>query len=153
MRGNTSLPWGTYPIPNRARLKEGNCEMGEPANLISPLLTGNKPIRLFISVDLPTPLRPMTARISPCFMSRSMPCNTGFEPYPVCRFWVCKSKELDIRFSQINFNDSLIIFDVSNSAAGKDFAVIQYGDLVSDSPSMRRSVCQGQYGYAFFIQV
>ncbi len=60
-------------MPSRARLWAGRSSTDEPRNTTDPLSRGRSPIRLFIKVDLPTPLRPMTATISPSRTLMSTP--------------------------------------------------------------------------------
>ena len=56
---------GTKPMPSRAIRYGGNFAMSCPRKLIAPRRDGNMPISAFIVVDLPAPLRPISATTSP----------------------------------------------------------------------------------------
>ena len=57
-------------MPRWARTLAGIAEMSVPANAIVPRASGKSPMIAFISVVLPTPLRPTMATISPVAMAR-----------------------------------------------------------------------------------
>ncbi len=52
-------------MPLWARSLAGNAETFVPANAIVPCASGKRPMMAFMSVVLPTPLRPTMATISP----------------------------------------------------------------------------------------
>ena len=67
-------------MPSRARRNGVKPVSSVEPNRIVPAMLSTRPMRVFIKVDLPTPLRPMTATISPLETLRSMPCSTGLPP-------------------------------------------------------------------------
>ena len=57
-------------MPRWARSLAGIAEMFVPAREIDPRASGRRPMMAFMSVVLPTPLRPTMATISPGWMAR-----------------------------------------------------------------------------------
>ncbi len=51
-------------MPSATRSWAAMLASDRPSNRISPERTGNRPAIVFISVDLPAPLAPMTAAVS-----------------------------------------------------------------------------------------
>src|SRR5262249_22923751 len=56
--------------------------MSWPRQAIAPRLTRVKPMMVRSTVDLPTPLRPRTARLPPSATVSVMPSSTTASPYP-----------------------------------------------------------------------
>src|ERR1700730_14322467 len=95
-------------------------------------MAGTSPIRLFISVDLPTPLRPITATISPSRTSISRPCSTGFSPAPARKPNLVKMTSLRMGLPQIDGGDALVGDDLLNRALREHLAEMQHCDTLRD---------------------
>ena len=73
--GDTASDWCTVSIPaSRASIGVEN-DTGEPSSSIVPSSGTTAPDNALISDDLPAPLSPITARISPGSSSRSAPAS------------------------------------------------------------------------------
>src|SRR5919112_824672 len=62
-----------------------------PSRKISPLSGISAPDSALIRLDLPAPLSPMTARISPGYSSRSLPSMATTRPYRLVRPFACST--------------------------------------------------------------
>src|SRR6266702_2622736 len=84
----TSWPnWNTNPNAvrrNSVRLVSLSVSSRRPSNHTSPLSGGKMPARQCSSVDLPEPLGPMTARISPLVADRLAPASAAVCPNDRC---------------------------------------------------------------------
>src|SRR3954471_15302459 len=67
-----------------------NCT-GWPSRRISPLSGTIAPESALIRLDLPAPLSPITARISPGYNSRSLPSMATTRPYRLVRLRACST--------------------------------------------------------------
>ena len=91
-----------------------------------------------LSVDLPTPLEPSTATISPAPTSRSMPRSTSVSPYPARRPRTVEQRSLGMRGSEfrrravteIGLDDFCIGGDLRRRAFGDDAALGQHEDML-----------------------
>ena len=63
--GKISRPWGTYPMPSRARFSGGCASRSAPSNRMAPDCTGMSPMTHLRRVVLPMPLRPHQAQAGP----------------------------------------------------------------------------------------
>ena len=66
-------PSGTRPTPSRAILCDGSWRRSWPSNRSSPLEAASIPQIVLMVVDLPMPLRPISATTSPSPISRLTP--------------------------------------------------------------------------------
>src|SRR5689334_3133028 len=64
---------------------------GLPSSRISPLSGISAPESALIRLDLPAPLSPITARISPGYNSRSLPSIATTRPYRLVNPFACKT--------------------------------------------------------------
>src|SRR5438067_10115350 len=81
--GNSRRPSGTSAIPARTRACGGNAVMSRPSSEMAPAAGWCRPMIERSSVDLPAPLAPMMARVSPGATERLIslsacryPCRT-----------------------------------------------------------------------------
>src|ERR1700675_4933483 len=65
--GRILVIWYERATPCRETRFGGSPVMSCPSNTMRPLVGRSTPVRQLKKVDLPAPLGPMTARISPCF--------------------------------------------------------------------------------------
>src|SRR5512139_2969314 len=103
-----------------------------------PLRVGRMPTIERISVDLPTPLRPSRATVSPSPTVSERPCNTWLSPYQACRFSTSSAGGLCIGASDIGFADSGIFAHLGIGAFGDYLAARQHRDLVADRGDHRQ---------------
>ena len=80
MREKMRRPSGACASLSRAISWVGVCVMSWPANVIEPSRARGLPQTVIISVDLPAPLAPISATISPALMSRSTPLIASILP-------------------------------------------------------------------------
>ena len=80
MRGKIRRPSGDCAIFSRAIWWVGMSVMSRPSNRIVPALARGLPKIVIISVDLPAPLAPISATISPALISRSTPFSASIFP-------------------------------------------------------------------------
>src|SRR5271165_377437 len=120
-------------------------EISAPPKRIAPAQTRSCPIRQRINVDLPTPLRPMTATISPTRTFKSIPCRIGELPYPVRRP-VSSSSVSDGIVANAEI-DRLHVFvggDLVDRAFGEQLAEMQDGHLFGNLAHKRHVVLDHQ---------
>src|ERR1700761_9565631 len=116
-----------------------------------PSMAGTSPIRLFIRVDFPTPLRPITATISPSRTSISRPCRTGLPPYPARRpsaarmTYLCSSS---MRLPQIDRGDAFVGDDLLHRTLREHAAEMQNGDPLRDLAHECHVVLDRQHRHA-----
>ena len=75
MRGKMRRPSGDCASLSRAISCVGSCVMSRPSKTISPSRARGLPHTVIIRVDLPAPLAPISATISPALTSRSTPLS------------------------------------------------------------------------------
>src|SRR3989304_5926238 len=80
--GKIQRPWGTKPIPSRARSYMGSFDTGLPRYSIEPLCSVVCPMMVPSSVDLPTPFRPSTASEPRSGSESAISSSTTVAPYP-----------------------------------------------------------------------
>src|SRR3569832_2034216 len=108
-----------------------------PQTRMLPLRVGRMPTIERISVDLPTPLRPSRATVSPSPTVRDSPCKTWLSPYQACRFSTSRAGGLCIGASDIGFAHGGIFAHLGIGAFGDYLAARQHGDLVADRRDLR----------------
>src|SRR5262249_17461380 len=124
-------------MPRLTRWWLGRLATSLPSTRIWPDFAGITPISDFISVDLPMPLRPTTATISPGWTARSMPCSTSLWPEAALRLRtssmvfsvarpVCLVAEIDFFHLGIGLHRRHVAF-------GQHLALVQHGDAVGDA--------------------
>ena len=74
--GNTALPPGTWMMPSFEVSTASAWVMSRPSNTMVPAMGSTNPEMALSSVDLPAPLVPSRAMISPWRTSRSTPKRT-----------------------------------------------------------------------------
>src|SRR5688500_16021317 len=91
--GTATGYWKAMKRPIRARSSGSASVMSSPLKQIVPSVTSRFgcPMITFASVDLPEPLGPMSAWISPLFTSRSRPLRISFSPALTYRFLISRS--------------------------------------------------------------
>src|SRR5713226_9753522 len=124
-------------MPRRARRCATIVLTSSPLNTMEPSVGGSSPISVRISVDLPTPLRPITATISPSRTSISSPCSTGLPPYPARRPSVERMTSLRMALPQIDGRDALVGDDLVDRALRKDLPEMQHRHPLRDLPHER----------------
>jgi hypothetical protein len=80
MRTKMRRPSGDCAIFIRAISWVGSCVMSRPSNVMVPLRARGLPQMVIISVDLPAPLAPISATISPWPTSTSTPLSAAIAP-------------------------------------------------------------------------
>ena len=80
MRGKMRRPSGDCAMRMRAISCVGICVMSVPAKVIVPLRARGLPKMVIISVDLPAPLAPISATISPSLTDTSTPFSARMLP-------------------------------------------------------------------------
>ena len=80
MRGKIRRPSGDWAMRSRAISWVGTSVMSWPSNSIWPERARGRPKIVIISVDLPAPLAPISATISPALMSMSTPFSASILP-------------------------------------------------------------------------
>jgi hypothetical protein len=80
IRGKIRRPSGDCAILIRAISWVSISVMSRPSNRICPARARGRPKIVIISVDLPAPLAPIRATISPGLMSRSTPFSASILP-------------------------------------------------------------------------
>src|SRR5262249_35327833 len=80
--GKISRSCATQPRPLRARQCGATRVMSRPRQPMAPRLTRVKPMTVRRSVDLPTPLRPSTARLPPFGTAGGLRSSPTASPYP-----------------------------------------------------------------------
>src|SRR4051794_15958876 len=85
--------WKAMKSPMRARSSGSASVMSSPLKRIWPSVTSKLgwPMIALASVDLPEPLGPMSAWISPLDTSRSRPLRICLSPALTCRFRISRS--------------------------------------------------------------
>src|SRR3981189_2651392 len=121
-------------MPRRARRCATSALTSSPLNTMEPSVGGRSPISVRISVDLPTPLRPITATISPSRTSMSMPCSTGLPPYPDRSLSVERTTSLRMTMSQIDRRDTFVGDNLVDRALGENPAEVKHGDAPGNLP-------------------
>src|ERR1700679_3188725 len=92
-----------------------------------PRQVSRSPIRHRISVDLPTPLRPITPTISPRPTDMLTPCRIGVAPYPAQSPDTSRICSVGMGLTQIDFGDLLVLKDGFEIAAREYLAKMQHG--------------------------
>ena len=76
-----------------------------PSTKISPLLKLSAPTMALIVVDLPAPLCPINAQISPLLTLNEISSTAVKSPYFLVKFLIC-----NINFSLLSFNKFIITY-------------------------------------------
>src|SRR5579885_1018996 len=101
--GKISRSCATQPMPPAARRCGGMREMLAPRQPMVPLRSCVSPMMVSSSVDLPTPLRPSSARL-PCSGSSShISCRTTASPYPAVTWSSLSSASAMLARPQVHF--------------------------------------------------
>ena len=80
MRGKMRRPSGDCAMRSRAISCVGSAVMSRPSKMIVPSRARGLPKIVIIRVDLPAPLAPISATISPSLTSRSTPLSAMMLP-------------------------------------------------------------------------
>src|SRR5215217_5186892 len=91
--------WKAMKRPARARSSGSASVMSSPSKRIEPSVTSRPgwPMMALASVDLPDPLGPIIAWISPERTVRSTPLRICFSPALTCRFLISRSAMKDLQ--------------------------------------------------------
>src|SRR5207302_10131859 len=92
--GKSRRPSGTSAIPSRTRACGGDAVMSRPSSRIEPALGRCRPMIVRRSVDLPAPLAPMMARVSPADTVRLISVSACKYPCRTVR-WRTSSIDVD----------------------------------------------------------
>ena len=71
---------GTKPMPRRQMVSDALPPMSAPSKAICPADGASQPAMVFITVVLPTPLRPNSPITSPALTLSEIPCSTWLKP-------------------------------------------------------------------------
>src|SRR3954469_9948547 len=105
-----------------------------------PLRFDTMPTIERMSVDLPTPLRPRRAIVSPLRTVSDSPWRTWLSPYQACRFSIWSGMSSLIRATDIGLAHRGVLVDLGIRAFGNDLAARQHGNLVADRRDDRQIV-------------
>src|SRR3569833_3004030 len=111
-----------------------------------PSRVGRMPTIERISVDLPTPLRPSRATVSPSPTVSDSPYRTWLSPYQACRFSTSSAGGLCIGASDIGFAHGGIFAHLGIGAFGDHLATRQHRDLVAARRDPRQKEFDHQDG-------
>jgi hypothetical protein len=109
------------------------------AEVDRPEVTGTTPVMQFSKVDLPAPLAPRMATISPGSTRRETPRSAATLPYAACRPSTWRSASL-IGGSQVGFHDLRMAQDISRRAQRQGLAVDHRQAAVAQGPDHRHVV-------------
>src|SRR6202171_1238024 len=99
--GNSRRPSGTSAIPSRTRACGGSAVMSRPSSRIEPVVGWCRPMIERSNVDLPAPLAPMIARVSPGATARLTSVSACRYP---CRTVRLRTSSIDVD-SQVHLLD------------------------------------------------
>src|ERR1700761_4138882 len=100
--------------------------------LMLPRQVCSRPIRHRISVDFPTPLRPITPTISPRPTDMVTPCRIGVAPYPAQSSDTSRMRSVAMGVTEIDFRDLLVLQNSIEVAISEHLAEMQNGDPLRD---------------------
>src|SRR3954451_13153002 len=136
--------------------------MSRPSNVTAPSMADSSPIRVFIRVDLPTPLRPITAAMVPRSTVNSTPCRTGLSPYPERTpdaasieppgFPLARASVIMIDVSKVDLGDGVVGGDLLHRALGKDLAEMEHRHALGYLADEGHVVLDRQHGDAIGVQ-
>src|SRR5208283_1189631 len=99
-----------------------------------PVRGGSKPMMLFSSVVLPTPLRPIRQTTLPASTSKSMSRRICVSPYDTDSFWI--SSMGCFVLSEIDFDHLGVVLHLIHGALAKSHALVEdrhgLGDLADE---------------------
>src|SRR5437773_4446945 len=108
-----------------------------PSSRIEPRLTRTIPVAARSRVDLPAPLGPMSAAMSPRATETETPCRTCTRPYPAVmssRTSVIGGPPCPFRVpgAEVRRDDPLVGEHLGRCSPGQYLAMVQYEHLVGD---------------------
>src|SRR5690348_8422109 len=101
--------------------------MSRPSKATRPEKAGNRPQIVLLRVDLPAPLEPSKATISPSFKDKSIPLKTSTRPYPPRRLAISSMR--DLHPSEIRLDHRGVRGDFRRRAVRDQAAVRQHPGL------------------------
>src|SRR5215469_12277344 len=134
-------------MPSSTRCSGERPASERPLNAIAPPKRGTSPEMALSVVDLPAPLAPISATISPALTCISRPRSAGIGPYFTCRLLRCSMAQFHrperrgfagvsatasaALGAQIGFDDAGMVANVRRAAIGELLAVVEDGDAVT----------------------
>src|SRR5262249_40371251 len=131
--GKISRSCATQPSPLRARQCGAARVMSWPRQAIAPRLTRVKPMMVRSSVDLPTPLRPRTARLPPSATVSVMPSSTTASTYPARTASSASSVSATAGPAQINLAHARLGGDFFRRALDQDAPCRHHDDAAGET--------------------
>src|SRR5579863_7039254 len=131
-------PSGTCAMPRRKRSAGGSVSIGSPPRRMVPPSLRSRPETDFASVDLPAPLAPRSATISPRSSVRLTFFNTRLRPYPTETD--LSSRSGMVLGSQIGLDHPAVVLNLGRRSRGNDGAGIDDDDGIGHIHHQRHIV-------------
>src|SRR5262249_40933873 len=129
MPGKMPRPSGDCETPRITRRSARSRVMSSPLNRMAPEAIGRSPEIARMVVDLPAPLAPINATISPSPTSRLMPCSAWMRPYNRVMSSISSSIR---RHPQVGRDHLRVVAHLGRRTLGDLLAELQHHDAVGD---------------------